>query len=49
MFLKGKGIGGKAENLTVICQPIFYKIWEHRHLTTLWAFTASYRDSFTFL
>jgi hypothetical protein len=24
-------------------------MWEPRHLTTLWAFTACYRDSFTFL
>jgi hypothetical protein len=24
-------------------------MWEPRRLTTLWAFTASYRDSFTFL
>jgi hypothetical protein len=23
-------------------------MWEHRHLTTLWAFTACYRDSCTF-
>jgi hypothetical protein len=24
-------------------------MWEPRHLTTLWAFMACYRDSFTFL
>jgi hypothetical protein len=24
-------------------------MWEPRHPTTLWAFTACYRDSFTFL
>jgi hypothetical protein len=23
-------------------------MWEHRRLTTLWAFTACYRDTFTF-
>jgi hypothetical protein len=38
----------KAENLTVICEPIVQKMWEPRRLTTLWAFTACYRDSFTF-
>jgi hypothetical protein len=37
-----------ADNLTAICDPIVYKMWEPRHLTTLWASTASYRDSFTF-
>jgi hypothetical protein len=25
-----------------------FTMWEPRHLTTLWAFTACYRDSFTF-
>jgi hypothetical protein len=39
----------KADNLTAICEPIVYKMWEPRRLTTLWAFTACYRDSFTFL
>jgi hypothetical protein len=38
----------KADNLTAICEPIVYKMWEPRRLTTLWAFTAYYRDSFTF-
>jgi hypothetical protein len=38
----------KADNLTVICEPIVQKIWEPRRLTTLWASTACYRDSFTF-
>jgi hypothetical protein len=37
----------KADNLTAICEPIVYKMWEPRRLTTLWAFTACYRDSFT--
>jgi hypothetical protein len=37
----------KADNLTAICEPIFYKMWEPRRLTTLWASTACYRDSFT--
>jgi hypothetical protein len=38
----------KADNLTAICELIFYKMWEPRRLTTLWASTACYRDSFTF-
>jgi hypothetical protein len=39
----------KADNLTAICEPTVYKMWEPRRLTTLWAFTACYRDSFAFL
>jgi hypothetical protein len=38
----------KADNLTAICKPIVKKIWDPRRLTTLWASTACYRDSFTF-
>jgi hypothetical protein len=38
----------EADNLTVICEPIVYKMWEPRRLTNLRAFTACYRDSFTF-
>jgi hypothetical protein len=34
-------------NLSANCEPIVYKMREPRHLTTLWAFTACYRDSFT--
>jgi hypothetical protein len=36
----------KSDNLTAICEPIVYKMWEPRGLTTKWAFTACYRDSF---
>jgi hypothetical protein len=39
----------KADNLTATCRLIVWKIWEPRRLTTLWAFTACYRDSFTFI
>jgi hypothetical protein len=39
----------KADNLTAVCELIVYKMWERRRLTTLWAFTACYRDSFTFI
>jgi hypothetical protein len=46
---EGKGLpASKADNLTVICEPIVWKMWGLRRLTTLWAFTACYRDSFTF-
>jgi hypothetical protein len=38
----------RADNLTAICEPIVQKMWESRHLTTLWAFAACYRDRFTF-
>jgi hypothetical protein len=38
----------KADNLTAICEPTVWKMWEPRRLTTPWAFTACYRDSFTF-
>jgi hypothetical protein len=38
----------KTDNLTAICEPTVYKMWQPRRLTTLWAFTACYRDSFTF-
>jgi hypothetical protein len=39
----------KADNVTTICEPIVKKIWEPRPLTTLWASTACYMDSFIFL
>jgi hypothetical protein len=39
----------KADKLTAICEPIVYKMWEPRRLTTLWASTACYKDSFTFI
>jgi hypothetical protein len=49
-LLGGKGRPAlKADNLTAICEPIVYKMWEPRRLTSLWPFTASYRDIFTFL
>jgi hypothetical protein len=38
----------RADNLTVISEPIAWKTWEPRRLTTLWATTACYRDSLTF-
>jgi hypothetical protein len=35
----------KADNLTAICEPIVYVIWEPRRLTILWASMAYYRDN----
>jgi hypothetical protein len=37
----------QADNLIAICEAIVKKMSELRRLTTLWAFTACYRDSFT--
>jgi hypothetical protein len=45
----GKGRLARKADLTSICEPIVWKIWEPQRLTTLWASTACYRDSFTFL
>jgi hypothetical protein len=39
----------KADNLTAICAPIVWKMWEPRCLTALWASAACYTDSFTFI
>jgi hypothetical protein len=36
----------KADNLTAICDPIFYKMCEPRRLKTLDASTFCYMDSF---
>jgi hypothetical protein len=43
---RGRPVRG-ADNLTTICEPIVYKMWGPRRLTTLWAFMACYRDTFT--
>jgi hypothetical protein len=37
----------KADNLTAICESIVWKMWDPRRLTTRWASTACYRNSFT--
>jgi hypothetical protein len=37
----------KADSLTTVCEQIVQKMWEPRHLTTLWASTACYIDRFT--
>jgi hypothetical protein len=36
----------KADNLTANSEAIIQKMWEPQRLTTLWASTACYRDSF---
>jgi hypothetical protein len=38
----------KANNLTATCEPTVLKMWEPRRLSTLLAYTAYYRDTFTF-
>jgi hypothetical protein len=49
-FPGGKGRpANKADNLTPVCEPNVQKMWQPRPLTTLWVFTACYRDSFHFL
>jgi hypothetical protein len=37
----------KADNLTANCEPIVYKMWEPRPLTSQWASQATYRFLFT--
>jgi hypothetical protein len=39
----------KADDLTAICEPVVWRMWEPRPLTLLRASMACYRDSFTFL
>jgi hypothetical protein len=45
----GNGRSTREADLSAICEPIVYKVWELRRLTTLWASTACYRDSFFIL
>jgi hypothetical protein len=37
----------KADNLIAICELVVYKMREARRLTTIWASTVCYRDTFT--
>jgi hypothetical protein len=39
----------KADNLTVVCEPTVYKMWEPRRLKTQWASMVSSMDRFTSL
>jgi hypothetical protein len=44
----GKGrLARKADNFTAIYEPIVWKVWEPRGLTTLRASMACFSDSFT--
>jgi hypothetical protein len=43
----GKWRLARKADLTAICEQIVYKMWEPQRLTTLWASTACYRDSFS--
>jgi hypothetical protein len=38
----------KADNLSAICEPIVYKMWVPRRLTSQWVSMACYRDNFSF-
>jgi hypothetical protein len=38
----------KVDNLTAICESIVRKIWDPRHVTTLWDSTSCYKDRVTF-
>jgi hypothetical protein len=38
----------KADNLTAICEPIVWKMWEPQRLRTLWAFSVCFTDNFAF-
>jgi hypothetical protein len=46
--VKGYRPGSKTDNLTAVYEPTVHKMWEPRCLTTLWAFTACYRDTLSF-
>jgi hypothetical protein len=37
----------RTDNLTAICEPTLWKMWEPRCITTLWASTACHSDSVT--
>jgi hypothetical protein len=37
----------EADNLTAIYERIFWTMWNPQHLTTVYASTACYGDSFT--
>jgi hypothetical protein len=38
-----------SDNFTATCEPTVKKMWEPRHLTSIWASTVCYRDNITFI
>jgi hypothetical protein len=49
MFLWNRQRPVREADLTTICKPTVTTMWDPQYLTTLWASTASYGDSFTCL
>jgi hypothetical protein len=45
MFLASRARPVRKSDVTAICEPIVYKMWDHQQLKTLQAFTAYYKDS----
>jgi hypothetical protein len=45
----GKWWPARKADVTAICETVVWKVWALRRLTILWASTACYRESFTFL
>jgi hypothetical protein len=43
------GLVRKADNITAICEPIVWIMWEPQYLTTICASMTWYGDSFTFI
>jgi hypothetical protein len=48
-MVPGKTRPARKTDLTAICEPIVWKMWQPRHPTALWASGACYGASFTFL
>jgi hypothetical protein len=44
----GKWRPARKADFTAICEPIVKVMWDPQRLTTLWAFKACYRDTFTY-
>jgi hypothetical protein len=49
MFLGSRArLVRRADNLTTICEPVLWTVWDPQHLMTQYAPMASYGDSLTF-
>jgi hypothetical protein len=44
----GKERPARKADITATCEPIVWKLWKPRRITTLWASTVCYKDIFTF-